>query len=124
VIGLVFALGAFLTGPSQAAVGVRTTLARAVGGLRHGAVTRRLQEGPVGPWVHEHRGVLRIAVVVLAALVVVLLDRPTGAAILGVAFVLIVLLGVIEFLDQPREHTPPPDGPLASRGGPVTNAAG
>jgi len=70
----------------------------------------------VGPWVHEHRGVLRIAVVVLAALVVVFLDRPTGAAILGVAFVLIVLLGVIEFLDQPREHTPPPDGPLASRG--------
>ena len=70
----------------------------------------------MGPWVHEHRGVLRIAVVVLAALVVVFLDRPTGAAILGVAFVLIVLLGVIEFLDQPREHTPPPDGPLASRG--------
>jgi predicted ABC-type exoprotein transport system permease subunit len=64
----------------------------------------------VGPWVHEHR-VLRIAVVVLAALVVVFIDRPTGAAILGVAFVLIVLLGVIEFLDQPREHTPPPDGP-------------
>ena len=55
---------------------------------------------------------------------VVFLDQPTGAAILGVAFVLIVLLGVIEFLDQPREPTPPPDQPLPSGGGPVAIAAG
>jgi hypothetical protein len=50
--------------------------------------------------------------------VVVFLDQPTGAAILGVAFVLIVLLGVIEFLDQPREPCSVPKlsrGPMAWR---------
>jgi hypothetical protein len=79
--------------------------------MRRGGVARALQSGPVGPWVHDHRGVLRVAAVALAALVVVFLDRPTGGDILLVAIGLVVLLGVIEFLDQPREPqvvVPPP----------------
>ena len=52
-----------------------------------------------------------VAAVALAALVVVFLDRPTGGDILLVAIGLVVLLGVIEFLNQPREpqaEVPPP----------------
>ncbi|MCE3556564.1 hypothetical protein LWC33_34650, partial [Pseudonocardia sp. RS11V-5] len=72
VVGLVVALAAWVTGRSSAAVRIRATLARGVASLRRGAVGRRLAEGPVGPWVHDHLVLLRTALVVLAALVVVL----------------------------------------------------
>jgi hypothetical protein len=102
VVGLVVALAAWVTGPSSAAVGIRGALGRGVASLRRGAVARRLAEGPVGPWVHEHLTLLRTALVVVAALVVVLIDRPSGWTVLVVVLVLVVLLGVVQFLDRPR----------------------
>jgi hypothetical protein len=122
VVGLVVALAAWVTGPSSAAVQIRATLARGVASLRRGAIARRLAEGPVGPWVHDHLGLLRTALVVLAALVVVLLDRPSGVTILVVVLVLLVLLGIVQFLDQPRPadalpaptpHVPDPQSPAS-----------
>jgi hypothetical protein len=110
VVGLVVALAAFVTGPSRTAVAIRATLSSWIARIRRGGVARALQRGPVGPWVHDHRGALRVAVVVLAALVVVFLDRPTGGDIVLVAIVLVVVLGVIEFLDQPREPEQPRPG--------------
>ena len=109
VIGLVVALAAWLTGPSTAAVRLRGALAGGVASLRRGAVGRWLAEGPVGPWVHAHRTLLRTALVVLAALVLVLIDRPSGWDVLWVVVALVVLLGVVEFLDQPRapDRVPP-----------------
>ncbi|MFR9805234.1 hypothetical protein ACL02T_23555 [Pseudonocardia sp. RS010] len=117
VVGLVVALAAWVTGPSSAAVRIRGGLARGVASLRRGAVARRLAEGPVGPWVHDHLGLLRTALVVLAALVVVLIDRPSGWTILAVVLVLVVLLGVVQFLDQPRAaaRTGPPTAPGSPR---------
>jgi hypothetical protein len=38
----------------------------------------------------------------LAALVAIFLDRPSGGEILAIAVTLVVLLGVVEFLNQPR----------------------
>ena len=70
--------------------------------LRGGAVRRGLQDGPVGPWVHEYRTALRIGLVLLAALVAIFLDRPSSGEILAIAVTLVVLLGVVEFLNQPR----------------------
>jgi hypothetical protein len=124
VVGLVVALAAWVTGPSSAAVRIRGTLARGVASLRRGAVARRLAEGPVGPWVHDHLGLVRTALVVLAALVVVLLDRPSGRTILVVVLVLLVLLGIVQFLDQPRpaEHRPAP--PVADPQSPVPDGTG
>ena len=69
--------------------------------LRRGGVRRRLQDGPVGPWVHEYRTALRTGLVLLAGLVVIFLDRPSGGDILAVALTLVVLLGAVEFLNQP-----------------------
>jgi hypothetical protein len=124
VVGLVVVLAAYLTGPSKGAVAIRMTVSGWIARLRRGEVARRLQSGPVGPWVHDHRGALRVAVVLLAALVVVFLDRPTGLDILLVAIGLLVLLGVIEFLDQPRESSGPRAGPPpASDGGAAVTRA-
>ncbi|MCE0763611.1 hypothetical protein LWC35_11950 [Pseudonocardia kujensis] len=109
VVGLVVALAAWVTGRSSAAVRIRAGLARGVASLRRGAINRRIAEGPVGPWVHDHLTLLRTALVVLAALVVVLTDRPSGWTILVVVLVLLVLLGIVQFLDQPRPTEPEPE---------------
>lgn len=111
VVGLVVALAAWLTGPSGPAVAVRDTTGRAVGALRAGRVGRRLGSGPVGPWVHAHRVLLQIALVVLAALVLVLWDRPSGWTVLGIAIVVLVLLGIVQLLDQPARSEPEPGIP-------------
>jgi hypothetical protein len=107
VLGLVVALGAFLVGPSTTAVQIRTGLDRAVKGLRRGRVGGALRAGPVGPWVHGHRGLLRAAVVGLAVLGFILLDRPTGLDVLLLSLGLVLALAVIEFLDQVPEPPVP-----------------
>jgi LPXTG-motif cell wall-anchored protein len=107
VLGLVIALGAYLVGPAAGAVQIRGALGRGIGALRRGRVAEALAAGPVGPWVHAHRQLLRVAVLGLAVLVFVLLDRPTGWDVLLVAVGLVLALGIIEFLDQPPVPAPP-----------------
>ena len=107
VLGLIIALGAYLTGPAAGAVQVRGALGRAVAGVRRGRVAEALGAGPVGPWVHAHVRLLRAAALGLAVLVFVLLDRPTGMAVVLLALGLVVALAVIEFLDHvPVAETP------------------
>jgi hypothetical protein len=108
MLGLVVALGAYLAGPSAGAVQIRSALGRAFMRLGRGRVGRALRSGPVGPWVHTYRGLLRGAAVGLAVLVFVLLDQPTGRDVLIVALGLVLVLGVIEFLGQQPE--PPTHG--------------
>ncbi|MGD9985432.1 hypothetical protein [Pseudonocardia sp.] len=113
VVGLVIALAAWVTGPAATAVRLRGALGRGIGSLRRGGLARRLATGPVGPWVHEHRVALRTGLVVLAALVVVLWDRPSGWTVLVVTLLLLVLLGVVELLDQPRSTDATPTAATA-----------
>lgn len=103
MLGLVVALGGYLAGPSAGAVQIRSALGRVFARLGRGRVGRALRSGPVGPWVHAYRGLLRGAAVGLAVLVFVLLDQPTGRDVLLVALGLVLVLGVIEFLGQRPE---------------------
>lgn len=103
VVGLVVVVGAWLSGPSGTAVQIRSAATRGIAALRRGTVAKHLAEGPVGPWVHAHRVLLRVVLVVLAVLVLLFVNKPTGFTVLGIAIALVVLLGVVEFLDQPRE---------------------
>ncbi|GAA5110075.1 hypothetical protein [Pseudonocardia adelaidensis] len=102
VLALVVALGAFLAGRSPTAVGVRRWATGMLNRIRVGPSST----GAVGTWTHAHMRGLRIGAVALAALVFVFLDQPTGTTILIIAAVLLVVLGVIEFLGRP--------GPVAS----------
>jgi hypothetical protein len=117
MLGLVVALGGYLAGPSAGAVQIRSALARAITHLGRGRVGGALRSGPVGPWVHGYRGLLRGVAVGLAVLVFVLLDQPTGRDVLLVALGLALVLGLIEFLGQQSES--PPHGVTT-----VTGAAG
>jgi hypothetical protein len=75
--------------------------------MRRGRVRTALRTGPVGPWVHAHGGLLRVAAIGLAVLGFVLLDRPTGLDVLLLALGLALVLAVIEFLDQAPEPPQP-----------------
>jgi hypothetical protein len=101
VLGLVVAAGAFLTGPSVTAVRTRQGLAGAIGWLQGSAEHAGLRTGPVGSWVHANKRALRIATVVLAALVLVFWERPTGKVVLGITLALLLALAIIEFLGRP-----------------------
>jgi hypothetical protein len=101
VLGLVVALGAFLTGPSVTAVRIRTATKHFLDGLRERGVSAGLRTGRFGGWVYAYRGALRIAAVGLAALVFVFLDRPSGVAVVVIAGLLLVGLALIQFFAQP-----------------------
>jgi hypothetical protein len=120
VVGLVVALGAFLTGGSAAAMQLRSVSARGIGWLRRGRFRTLLSTSGVGPWVYTYRTYLRVALVLLAVLVVLFLDRPTGMDVLVVTIVLVVLLGVVELLAVPPTDEPPPDA--IEEGPPDTDA--
>jgi hypothetical protein len=103
VVGLVVALGAFLAGPSTTAVRIRGGVTRGLGWLRGRS---GLRAGKAGAWVHTYRGVLRGAAVGLAVLIFVFLDRPSGLTVLLIALLLVVVLAVIQFFDQPGPAEP------------------
>lgn len=101
VLALVVAAGAYFTGPAPAAAAARRWSAQALGGLRRMGEARGLSTGPVGTWVHAHRRLLRVAVVLIAALTLLFWNEPTGRVILGLAVILLVVLALIEFLARP-----------------------
>jgi len=103
VVGLVVALGAFLAGPSTTAVRIRRGVVNGLGWLRG---RTGLRSGRVGGWVHTYRGVLRGAAVGLAVLIFVFLDRPSGLTVLMIALLLVIVLAVIQFFDQPVTAEP------------------
>jgi len=106
VLGLVVALGAFMTGESVTAVRTRRSLAHGIGWLQGGAESAGFRTGPVGTWVYAHKRALRIGAVVLAALALVFWSRPTGKVVILLAVLLLVALALIEFLGRPPAVRP------------------
>jgi hypothetical protein len=103
VVGLVVALGAILTGPSPFAAGTRSWLTSQISRLRERAASIGLRTGRVGTWTYEHRTLLRLAVVVVAAVGFVLWNSPTVLVVLLLALLVVLALGVIEFVGSPPQ---------------------
>ena len=101
LVGLIVAVGAFFTGPSAAAVRTRHALSSGLGRIRHGG-----EAGPVSEWTYAHRTALRIGAVALAAVVFVFWGQPTAAVVIGIAIVLLVVLGLIELIGGRPQLTP------------------
>jgi hypothetical protein len=108
VLGLVLALGGFLAGRSESAVRIRRSVAGRLHGIRGGPTPT----GPVATFVRMHLRGLRIGAVALAVLAFVFLEQPTGAAILVIAALLLLVLAIIEFLGRPGDS--PPSEPVAA----------
>jgi hypothetical protein len=98
VVGLVIAAGAFLTGPSSAAVQTRRAVTSGVDWLRARLEGRGLRPGPVGAWTGAHKRLLRIGVIALAALIFVFWGQPTLAVAIWIVALLLVALGLIELI--------------------------
>jgi hypothetical protein len=106
VLGVVVALGAWLSGPGRWARRVRDVWESGIAAVRQALGITSL--GPVGPWVHRYRYALRWAVVAVAVVVMLVWSYPTGLVIFAIALVALAGLAVVEFLDAPG--SPPPAG--------------
>ena len=101
VIGLVVALGAYLTGLAPTAVRIRGAFVRWFGWLR----SRGPATGPVGAWIGTYKNVLRVGAVALAALIFVFSLPATLTLVIWLVVVLLLLLALIEVLGAPA-HAP------------------
>jgi hypothetical protein len=101
VLGLVVAIGAFLTGPTSAAVRTRQSLEHGIGSLRGGAEAAGWETGRVGTWTFAHKRALRIGILVTGGLVLAFWSRPTAWVVVVLALVVVLLLAVVEFLGRP-----------------------
>jgi hypothetical protein len=100
-VALVVALGAFFLGPSAGAVRARSGATGSLGAVRRRAESAGLSSGRFGAWTFAHKRALRIATVVLAAVALAFWSQPTGAVVLGIAVVALVVLVVIELVGRP-----------------------
>ena len=103
VVGLVIAIGAFLTGPSVTAVRTRKAVTSGVDWLRKRGEQAGVRTGPVGEWTAAHKNLLRIGAIALIALIFVLLGPPNVGEVITLVVVLLVLLGLIELIGGRRE---------------------
>jgi hypothetical protein len=101
-LGIVVALGAWLSGSGRWASRVRSVWAAGIGAAREAAGIT--STGPVGPWVRHYRHALNWLVVLVAAVVLLLWSYPTGMVIFWIALVTVVALAVVEFLDDGRQR--------------------
>jgi len=98
VVGLIIAAGAFLTGPSVAAVRTRRAFVSGFGWVRGSAEHLGVRTGPVGRWTYAHRRGLRISAVAVAALIFVFWGQLTAVVVIVIAILLLVVLGLIELI--------------------------
>jgi hypothetical protein len=102
VAGLVVAAGAFLTGPSAAAVRTRRAARSGLGWVRARGELAGLRTGPAGAWTAGHKRLLRIGAVAVAAVVFVFWGQPTVAVAIWIVILLLVALGLIELIGGGR----------------------
>ncbi|WP_234336801.1 hypothetical protein [Streptomyces xylophagus] len=110
-LGVVVALGAWLTGPGRRAGLVRRLWTSGIGAVRATADGAGLRTGPVGPFVRRYRAWIGWVLVGAALLAYLLWSRPTGWVVVGLALALVFALAVVEFL-----ATEPGPGPGAAQG--------
>jgi hypothetical protein len=100
VLGILVALGAFLTGPSRVAVRIREGSRDLIGGLGKRADEAGMDTGAVGVWVGAHKMALRIVGVALVFVILFLMNRPGPLTLLVLALLLLVYLAAIEFVGR------------------------
>ena len=108
VVGLLVALGVWLSGPTARAVAVRRGVLKWARDLGVG-----LPEGPVTTFVAHYTNLLRIGILAVAGLVLLLIT-PTAGALILLAVIVVVLLLAVEALRAPSSHSAHPDVPKTS----------
>jgi hypothetical protein len=108
-LGVVVLVGAWLVGPSAAAVRLRAFWNRILG--RGSDLTgSSIDLGPVPAWVARNVTALRVTIVALAFVVLIAWDRPTGKVVLLIAVLTLVPLALVQLLAGVAPPEPPGDG--------------
>ncbi|MFC4628164.1 hypothetical protein ACFO6V_07960 [Promicromonospora alba] len=107
VLGLVVALAAYLGGSSPSARGLRAGVGKGFGTARAWAEGRGVTSGPAGVWLARYRGVVRAALIALAALVLLLAANPTPGLVVGTAVGAGLLIALVELLARPQAQPLP-----------------
>jgi len=97
-LALVIAIGAWLTGSTPVASRLRATARSTMGSAGGAAEAHGLSFGGFGVWVAAHRGQARIGALLLALVALLLWNHPTGVTVLLLAVLLLVVVGLIEFV--------------------------
>uniref|UniRef100_A0AAU2JR19 Aromatic ring-opening dioxygenase LigA n=1 Tax=Streptomyces sp. NBC_00049 TaxID=2903617 RepID=A0AAU2JR19_9ACTN len=98
VLGVVIALGAYLSGAGRLPRGVRGRAERAADSAAGWGTSHGVRTGSVGPWVEGHRRPLTVAVLLVLALVFALWNHPTVLTVLLLVLILLVVLAVLALL--------------------------
>jgi hypothetical protein len=101
VLGVIVALGAWLSGPGRYAVRARGVWESVLGGAGDAAHRVGLRTGPVGPWLVRHKILVGWIVIAAAALTLAFWSYPTGWVVLGLVLAVVFVLAVVEFLARP-----------------------
>ncbi|WP_225823688.1 hypothetical protein [Streptomyces naphthomycinicus] len=104
-LGVVVALGAWLSGPGRYAGLVRRLWTSGIDAVRATADHAGLRTGPVGPFVRRRRAWITWILVAASLVAYLLWPYPTGWVVVGIALCLLFLLAVVEFL-----AAAPPEG--------------
>jgi hypothetical protein len=107
LVGLVVAAGAFLAGPSGAAVSIRHGVVNGIDWLRTRGNRAGLRTGPAGAWTAAHIRLLRVAAILVAVLVFVFWGQPTLGVVVLLVVLLLVVLGIIELIGGGQQQPAP-----------------
>lgn len=110
-VSLLVLIGALVMGPSGPAVRLRAGISSLLGRAGSGVEHRGALAGVAG-FTARNAMALRVAIGVVAAIVLVAMDRPTGAAVLILVLLGLVALAVVEVLARAGHGLPTsPTGP-------------
>jgi hypothetical protein len=109
-IGLLLAAGAWVTGASSAAVRLRKASGSALTGF---ADREDWEFGTTGKWVATYKRALRVAIAIIGAGALVLMQRPGPKGVLLVTALVLVGLGLVEVVG--RALPPGPGGGSAAQ---------
>ncbi|MFD8633029.1 hypothetical protein [Streptomyces sp. NPDC059533] len=98
VLGVVVALGAYLSGAGRLPRGVRGRAEHAADSAAGWGAAHGVHTGKVGRWVESRRRALTVGVLVVLALVFALWNHPTVLTVLLLVLILLVLLAVLALL--------------------------
>ncbi|WP_078893160.1 hypothetical protein [Streptomyces sp. NRRL F-2580] len=98
VLGIVVALGAYLSGAGRLPRGVRGTAERAADSAAGWGAAHGVHTGRVGTWVLARRRWLTIGVLLVLALVFALWNHPTVLTVLLLVLILLAVLAVLALL--------------------------
>ncbi|MEU9083586.1 hypothetical protein [Streptomyces sp. NPDC048357] len=115
VLGIVVALGAYLSGAGRLPRGVRGTAERAADSAAGWGAAHGVHTGRAGTWVQDHRRWLTTGVLLVLALVFALWNHPTVLTVLLLVLILLAVLAVLALLAAGGRRG---DGAGAPRGAP------